>query len=204
MGAGWWQSAHQIQLTPPNSAAPSEQRDIGQLKASVENLRRQIDMDRALIARERERPAPITDTTAHADSPAPPSAVEEERREEPVTGVEIIAELDESFSDETVDAAWSRTASSQASDALTSHLTPGSRLTQLECRADLCRVETRHPTLDQYQEFANASFMTADSGLWNGGFSSWVVEQTSDEVVAISYIAKEGHAIPVADAVVEN
>jgi hypothetical protein len=102
-----------------------------------------------------------------------------------------------------VDAAWSRAAAPKASQVLSRHLTPDSRLTSSECRRDLCRFETRHPSVEAYQQFFNDALVSRESGLWNAGATSYVVQQSSAGVVAVTFVAKEGHPIPSTQEVVD-
>ena len=109
---------------------------------------------------------------------------------------EALAQLDDKFEAEERDPNWSGPAATQATRALTSDLPSGSTLGSVECRTNLCRVESSHPSLDAFQSFVHSALLSRDKKLWNGGFSAQVVAQGPLGVKAVTYIAKEGQAVP--------
>lgn len=170
-------------------------RGLEQLKSSVTDLQKEVALSRMLLA---SRPEPARGdevragaTAAAAEKPTTPVPPKKE-----LTEVEVIAQFDAVFKQQDTDAAWSRSATSTGSRVLSGHLTPGSRLTSGECRRDLCRFETRHPRLEDYQQFLKDGLLSRDSGLWSAGAVSYVVEQGAAGVVAITFIAKEGQSMP--------
>jgi hypothetical protein len=179
-------------------ARPEDQRaeEVEDLRASLRALQKQVDtMDgrgpaRPVLAAPAQG-VPVEDAGTSRSGEADPV----QPRQAP-TEVEIVAGLDDKFAEEEVDATWSNAAASQLTRVLSTHLPRGSTLARVECRKDMCRIESRHADTETYQEFAKSSFMDRNSGVWNGGFSSWIVDKTAAGVVAVSHLAKEGQDLP--------
>jgi len=168
--------------------------EIDQLRATIDDLHKEVAVNRMLLASQAQ-PVPSTDTAPGAAPAAPPPPAAVARKGE-LTEVGIIAQLDDIFKTQETDAAWSRSAVSTGSRILGSHLTPGSRLASAECRKDLCRFETRHPGIEDYQQFFRTGLLSQESGLWSAGFTSYVIERSPAGVVAVTFVAKEGQAVP--------
>lgn len=117
-------------------------------------------------------------------------------------GHEYTAQLEDKFRTEAPDPNWSQKATGDATRALARNLTPGSRLGTVECRIDLCRVETTHDDLTAYQTFTHEVLGSAHEKLWNAGISTQVINmQSRSNLTAITFIAKEGQEMPPAEPV---
>jgi len=116
---------------------------------------------------------------------------------------EYSAQLDQKFHAQAPDPAWSRKAADEATHALSSDLTPGTRLGRVECRMDLCRVETSHDNLPAYQSFLRSALLSMHKKLWNGGLSTQVRSESASGLTAVTFIAKEGQPVPLAEPVAD-
>lgn len=197
-GLLWW-------LLPGSTPVPElHARDA--TRADLAALRSEVDSLRGATARAtRERHATRPDPADGAGprvmparepvptaAPVPPPSAEQRAIER----VEMAAQIDSKFAAEQVDPAWSHDAARRASELLTSTLSPGSRLGHVECRANLCRVESFHTDLESFRSFVDVSFLSRDRKIWNGGFSSIVVDISESGVKALNFIAREGQSIP--------
>lgn len=112
---------------------------------------------------------------------------------------ELAAQIDGKFAQETVDPGWSAGAERQLKQALESTSSPGTTLASVSCRRSLCRVESLHTSLEAFQQYV-ASYLADDRPpLWNGAVAALVTEQSETRVRAVSFLAKEGSEIPVAE-----
>jgi hypothetical protein len=61
----------------------------------------------------------------------------------------------------------------------------------------MCRIETAHQDLDQYQQFVRRALMDPETKLWNGGFfATLLAEPTEGRVTTVAYLARDGEALP--------
>src|SRR3954463_8996526 len=72
--------------------------------------------------------------------------------------LEYSVQLDQRFRAQTRDVEWSSKAAEEINRALLTDLTRGSRIEKVECRMDLCRVETSHDDVPAYQSFVRSAF----------------------------------------------
>lgn len=161
---------------------------------SAENTARALMVARGAGERSGQVEGRLREEGSAAGEPEEALAVEE-AAPEPLDQSEVVARIDGVFDTEAWDPGWSASATREATAALTDGLPGGSSLGKIECRTSLCRVESSHPDLDEYHEFVDASFMSRERKLWNGGFLTAVVDQTSSSVTAVSYVAKEGQPV---------
>jgi hypothetical protein len=181
--------AHKI-VAPAEAAEAAT--DVARLEAEIASLRYQMGSDRLERSRTvATEPKALEPTEPRIDENAGPS-----KPHAPVTERQIVAFFDSKFEVETVDPSWSETARATVSRALAPHLPPGSSLGHVECRTNTCRVETTHGSVDQFKEFMQSSFVTRNPELWNGAWSSWVVDPEAPQPVAVSFIAREGQNLP--------
>ena len=122
--------------------------------------------------------------------------LEEGAEDSALTEADVVAGVDSTFDAEAADASWSSSATIEAEAALEAGLPSGSRLGKVECRSSLCRAETFHANVDEFQSFVSESFLGRERASWNGGFYAAIIDQSEDVVSAVSYIAKEGHSVP--------
>jgi hypothetical protein len=102
------------------------------------------------------------------------------------------------FAHEVPDAAWANDAKRIADGKLPGLLPKGSEVRSFECHSTLCRLETNHRDVASYHLFVRNAFMNTDGHLWNAPtFSGPLDDKLSDShAVMVSYIAREGHALP--------
>jgi len=135
-----------------------------------------------------EQPLPAT---AEAAAPALKQHMPDE--------LEYSAQLEDKFRSQASDPSWSQKATGEVTRALAGDLTQGSRLGTVECRTDLCRVETSHDSLKAYQAFLQSALLSREKKLWNAGLSTQVLSQSQAGLAAVTFIAKEGQAVPLAE-----
>ncbi len=190
-----------------------------QYKSEVEHLRREVrTMSEALQAQAqratsdasaaRELAAEVAQwradalRTASAASPrpamsAPQDDPAESRPEVPsrVIGPEEVTQhIETTFYSEAMDTAWAREVRQGLQEKLASLLSKGSSIGSLECHSSLCRIELRHPDEEQYQQFMQR--MAQGGTFWKGASMTYRSEEDGRNIATISYLAREGHAMP--------
>jgi hypothetical protein len=115
-----------------------------------------------------------------------------------ITSEEIHANIENVFAADRDDPSWSGEARSRAQEGLTRTLGEGSSALSVRCRGSMCRIETRHHDMDAYRQFVDQALMQPTTALWNGGFFSSVVDTANDgQVTVVSFLARDGQALPV-------
>ena len=118
-----------------------------------------------------------------------------------LNGLPTIAEIrdryEEAFKGEPLDAAWSDSAEHIAEDRLKVTVPQGSELLAIRCKTSICRIETSHPDRAHFDKFVETSFKNPTSSLWNGAtFSSILGDCSAAPLRVVSYVAREGRALP--------
>jgi hypothetical protein len=111
--------------------------------------------------------------------------------------------LEERFLSEAVDPAWTGGATESLARGVRAVLPAGSRLTRIECRATLCRIETGHPDLNEFRTYAHAAFLDRETRVGtSGGFASLIGEPPAGAgpVAGVAYLAREGKEMPSPEA----
>ncbi|HYO57223.1 hypothetical protein [Archangium sp.] len=190
-----------------------------QYKSEVEHLRREVStMSDALQAQARratsdasaarELAAEVTQLRADAlrtASVAPPMPAMSARQDDPaesrpeassrvVSPEEVTQHIETTFEGEAMDTAWARGVRQGLQEKLAPLLSKGSSIGSLECHTSLCRIELRHPDEEQYQQFMQR--MTQGGTFWKGASMTYRSEEDGRDIVTISYLAREGHAMP--------
>ncbi len=106
--------------------------------------------------------------------------------------------METAFHSQDVDSGWARTADAAVRSAIYENLPRGSQVTGLDCRTSMCRLETVHPSIAQYQEFTEHALDDVEKRPWNGGFASVpvAVDPKSGQVTLATFLLREGHALP--------
>jgi hypothetical protein len=139
----------------------------------------------AMAASAEPRPTPAEPRPTPAEPPAP---------------FNLRARFDGAFAAQRPDPAWTGTASRLVEARIGAALPPASTLRGVECRASLCRIETDHPDLQHYQQFFQRGFIDADTRAWNGAVTTVEFAEAGDGTIhAVSYLAREGTALPQGD-----
>jgi hypothetical protein len=123
----------------------------------------------------------------------------EDARQDAYTEEKIALALDSRFGAEAVDPAWADGAVREATRAISADLPEGTTLKNVECRKSMCRVDTVHADASAFRSFVSDALLSHDRQLWNGGMTSSLRETTDSGVTAVTYIAKDGEAIPAID-----
>jgi hypothetical protein len=102
------------------------------------------------------------------------------------------------FEKESTDPKWSPVAEQTAESRLRNAMPKGGSLQSVECRSSMCRIQSVHESVDEFQEFVQSAFMKIDTQVWNGGSFSTPVEDGERHfpVTIVTYIAREGRALP--------
>jgi hypothetical protein len=129
-----------------------------------------------------------------------PDAEESRDAQQEAYSEEKIAQaLDSRFGAEAVDPAWADGAAREATRAISADLPDGTTIEKVECRQSMCRVDTVHENAGAFRSFVTDALLSHDRQLWNGGITSSLRETTDSGVTAVTYIAKDGEAIPAID-----
>lgn len=93
---------------------------------------------------------------------------------------------------------WSRTAVQRARERLPGAVPPGSEVVEVECRGELCRLESRHRDLASFEQYVEAVFFQARTQLWNGGFYAHLDDPPEGGGArrAVAFLAADGKALP--------
>jgi hypothetical protein len=166
---------------------------------------------------EREPPTPIdrpaAPMIAYVSAPSePPSAAEPTSTVKPAaaptasaaqhapTNEEVRDHYEMSFIGEYADAAWSQKARGLASERLKATLPDSSAVRSIDCRTSMCRIETSHADLEHYRQFVQKSFMDPESSIWNAATYSSITDDSSGNLVVVSYVSRDGQPLPPMDA----
>lgn len=186
------------------NADTSDGAALSELQAEVKQLKQELS------ARRTERAVEVLKAARHGDSNAPDGEGAEEEAQgqpgpaalsaaatsaRPLTEEEAGFRLENRFASEPVDAAWRREATAILQRQFTAKAGPGSRVTEIDCKQSLCRVEMVHKDFDTYRDFGHATF-TSSSAEWRGGAMMHVVgDREAGEVKSIAYLARPGEDI---------
>jgi hypothetical protein len=113
---------------------------------------------------------------------------------------EIRDHLETSFATEQVDASWARTAERTAESRIKNVLTQGTSLRSVECHSSMCRIETGHQNVDDFQSFVSQAFVKPESRMWNAPMFLTPLDEKAAEhggpLVIVAYVAREGRELP--------
>lgn len=186
---------------PREAHAHSHEQELAELREELESLKQKSaahDLRRAVETGVQGRvtvlPQPSAETSPEREAAGAPFGGTETPPE--MTEEEIAVQLDNHFDAQTRDRAWADRATQEATRAFTENIPAGSQVTKVECRQNLCRVDTEHTDLNAFRAFADATLLSRDRKIWNGGFSTMVRTQTESGVTAVTYVAKEGQPVP--------
>jgi hypothetical protein len=179
----------------------------GEDLASISELREELQqLRRGLASRRTEHAIEILKAARQQDSePAKPedNALEETSDEAspaaPAPGKKLVTEqeaevrLERRFASESVDSTWRSEAVPALQRLFSGHTGAGSRITGIDCRQSMCRVETVHKDFGTYRTLAY-DVVTSMNEPWRGAAMMHVVgdPEAPGEVKAIAYMAKPG------------
>ena len=121
----------------------------------------------------------------------------------PPTAKEVRDGLDAHFWREAVDTSWSIDATRELDRKLPEFLPPGSTVRGVACRGSLCRIETVHVGLAEFQQFVQHAFLS-QTRLANSGFVASVLDEPVDghPIATVAFVAREGRKMPTPDDLV--
>jgi len=188
----------------PWRPSPAMRRDASSLRAELSQLSAKLDDETAARQREvakleaqlRALGAGIASAPAAQPSlAAPPAELEplDPVAPEPVDPGE---HLEGAFAAQARDASWAPDTESRLQQRLREQL-PAARLSSLECHASMCRLETVHRDAAAFGQFVGDAFKDPDKRIWSGNaFTNEPVQGAQGELVVVSYLAREGEALP--------
>jgi hypothetical protein len=144
---------------------------------------------------------PVDDEEAPTtERPATIEAATAPERALPVESAVLRERMDQRFADERTDPSWAVDARQRAQSRLAAVLPATSEVRSIECRATMCRIESVHADLGEYQQFVREGFVNADTQVWNGGFLALRKEPSVDgKLATVVYVARDGEAIQAAE-----
>jgi hypothetical protein len=118
--------------------------------------------------------------------------------------VSIFEKLTHLHAEEARDSSWAETASELLRSVIRRRAGPNTKLTAVDCRASLCRVELSHKTVDEALAFQRLVGLT-DARPWNGELFFWTKgvvggappsrDTATDERQVTMFIARQGTPI---------
>lgn len=176
---------------------PAARKQYDDLRADVKGLERRLANRETLASLSRlsandaedVQKEPTDDQQLPADPPleAPPSLEASKVKEQ-----ESAARIASRFESETIDSAWRSEATPLLARQFGARTPSGSRLTSIECRSSMCRVEAVHDSFDAYSEFTRAA-ITAPDAEWQGSFVAHVVgDPYAGQVRSRAYMVRPG------------
>lgn len=147
----------------------------------------------------------VTPTSSPSNAaPQPPSAarLEPARPQRQPTRIESFAPirrgLETVFQAERVDPAWAAGARSLAENGLAAHLPEGSRLTAIECKATVCRIESVHGGYQQASKFVRDAVSQPENRPWPGGLAAGTIAEdaATGQVTMLIFLLREGVDLP--------
>jgi hypothetical protein len=206
-----------ICMYPPQRSARDLKSDrIAELRSEVAGLERALADERsrheraiaALEARlhsaaQRRCSPPVTALPAASVATVQPSAAPDVAAHlhgdahDPTVAFDPAEFLMEAFSAQRDDPTWARRAEAMLQSTLGTRLTPPSTIESVECRAQLCRITTHHPSQDALSGFWLNAFKDPNERVLGGQAFTYVEDgDANDDLVAVSYVAREGHDLP--------
>ena len=158
-----------------------------------------------LVATRRGEPSPAISIQPRTPAPAEPTTKDDRAGSgAPPTVEEMRDHIEASFAGE-APAAPSLDRTLDIERRIRDVIPAGSSVRKLECRSALCRIETMHPSLDEFRDFAQRGYLTLDfatrisPGPVFVGLLAPPVE--GQPVIAVAFLGREGSVLPVPGAV---
>ena len=198
-GLMWWN-----RQSPPKTSANDPRKELDEIRSELEQLKESRATDQLLASRlgngiGRPTEEPQHPTSGTSESPKStrgddPSQDPEQQADE--LQKQVMSHLDSTFNSQKVDSNWSRNATNEATRALSASLPEGSSISKVDCRTNLCRVETTHKNADALRAYNQTAFLSRDRKLWNAGVYSTIRAESPSGIQVVSFIAKEGESVP--------
>lgn len=185
-------------LVATNEESPSSDGDRAAAPLARPDLARQrsasVSSDAEAAARDDDAPSgePGAQLSAPASPASPPAPSSDEVRDQ----------IGSSFKSERVDTAWDGAELARLEKALPALLPAGSQINRVECRATMCRIESTHPSIDRFADFARAAFMMENRVNEGPFFASVTAPPVQGQpVTTVAFIARRGHILPMPERI---
>jgi hypothetical protein len=183
---------------PKQEAAAAEtnqdvQEEVRQMKSQLARLEANAVMQTAVLAKQA---APGVATPGASDSSAAAG-----RNERTPNEMEYESQLEAKFRAQPHDRDWSEQAMATATHALSADAPSGSRLGAVECRSDSCRIESSHDNLEAFKAFVHAALLNPKRKIWNGRFSTQVIDESPSGIRAVTFFTREDRELPAPEPV---
>jgi hypothetical protein len=184
---------------------PGSSEELAALRAELADLKRtsatHLLFSRVAGEHEPQLTAPSAASAASAATlPAPetPKRQSQQEQDEETRRLELARaeSLDRQFEAEAPDRAWAPLAEQEARRALQTEVGSDTSVNHIDCRATWCRIETVHRDVESFKAFADKSLLSRQRQLWNGGVNATIRDDSAGSVVAVTFITREGHAMP--------
>jgi hypothetical protein len=131
------------------------------------------------------------------DVDSKPAPVATERRR--MTKQDMCDRYEIAFMSEPEDSVWASSARHVATERIQAVLPVGSALRAVDCRTSFCRIETSHGDMAHYKQFIDRALVEPQSSVWNGATFTAVTDSSSANIIAVSYVSREGQNLPPLD-----
>lgn len=153
------------------------------------------------------------DAVASREEGAPRERRLERSRERPRSNqspVEDFAPLrdvmEAEFVAEQADPAWALEAKRLVHNGLLEQVPEGSQIQEIDCRSQMCRVESTHMNRDSANRMVELALLDPEKRPWNGSFSTGLVreDEVGGPVTMVTYFMREGRGLPDAPSEAEE
>jgi len=206
-----------LQLERTQSQTQSQQSEIERLRAELSVLTESLRAEKAghehnlINAAERAYPAMQSESNGQAVQDLKPAAPEHltdlksDRQPLATSPEDMQDKLDTVFEEEIADPSWASDAEYTAEQKLAVAMPESSAISSIECRSSICRIETFHQNSDAYGKFSEQAFKNPDTRIWTAdAFSALVSGDEQVGLIVVSYVSREGKALPSMDTKAES
>lgn len=141
------------------------------------------------VVTERGKPAPAEANVSEDRTPS----------EAPPTADEMRDRLEASFASD-VSAAPSQDRTQGIEKRVRAVIPAGSSVRRLECRSSSCRIETMHPSLEEFRDFVQRGYLTRDfaTRVSNGPVFVGLLAppEAGQPVVGVAFLGRDGAVLP--------
>ena len=102
------------------------------------------------------------------------------------------------FDRDPADPSWTPAEEATLVQKLNADLPEGSSVLSVECREQMCRVESAHRSLRAYNQYMRAAYMDPATQVWNApGFSARIDDGVpTDAMRWVTFVARPKHSLP--------
>lgn len=169
--------------------------------AKIEQLRKELALERSLVKRKQQRIADyqdqlaeINNETDNVDDSA--DTLEFDETEDQAWADENMAIMDIALNKEKADPEWSTMATANINEVLSSDGFEGTELVSTECGSSFCRIETRFQNESNTDQFLNEFGFQIS---WSGSAFAKIINHEAGGQTIVYYLSREGHDLPHAE-----